>query len=313
MSGKDQLLTLRQADPAIVGAIKVRGFCPKVGANLAWPLTLKFGGSYYLEEQSMFEDQLAKLPLNPPRSPALLPGLRLSSAISKTWLSIPLFFAVMFTFMPLVILTADPKARLAFGRTETVEGHVVAVTTNECRGQGRQITYAFSPPRSPEYRATASFCPGSPYFDLGPGNTVPVEYLISDPSVSLIVGQSRDRPPYLMFFLFPLFGALMFAPTFVPQMRDLLHARRCFKRGVVATGTVLFVKRGASWAWPGGLGASGADVFVAYQLPSGTGGEAKARCNNDWLLGHLSPGASVNIAFLPERPSRAALLEAYIR
>lgn len=261
----------------------------------------------------MFEDQIAQFPPNPPRAAGLLPGLRLASAVSRSSLMIPLFFVVIFSLMPFSFFFSDPHARLSLGHTETITGRVVAIAPSGCRGEGHKITYAFAPPNGTEYRATSSACRGSPYFDVASGDHVPVTYLTSDPSINTIAGESDvNAPPFFIFLFFPLFGLLIFLP-FVPQIREVFRARRRFQKGVIAKGTVVFVKRKTSFSFPGWPGANAAEVFITYTAASGTAVEAKAFCNNDWLLNHLPPGTMVNIAYMANRPDAITLLDAYIR
>lgn len=263
----------------------------------------------------MFEDQLDRIPAEPPRSSALLPGLRLGSAISRRSLIIPLAFVALLALMPLFLMFEDPKARLTLGRSETTSGKVVHVAEGDaCRGRGREITYTFVPLRGPEYHASRSVRSGSPYFNVRPGDSIPVKFLVSDPSVSTIAGEADTDPGlYFAFFFFPLFAVLIFGPLFLPRLGQVFRDRRLFRRGRVAHGTVLFVKQSVASTWPGWPGWCVSEVFVGFQLPSGAAAEARATCQNDWLLQHLQAGAPVHIAYLPDRPSRAVLLEAYVR
>ena len=80
----------------------------------------------------MFEDQINTLPANPPRSPALLPGLRITSVMSRAGLVLPVAFVATFALMPVFIMSADPEARLALGSTDTIDGRVVTATASGC-------------------------------------------------------------------------------------------------------------------------------------------------------------------------------------
>ena len=262
----------------------------------------------------MFEEDIARLPVEPPRVATLLPGLRISSTISRTTLILPIVVVALFTLLPLSITFSDPQARLAVGHTEVVDGRIVTLRPNGCRGQGHQITYTFSPPTRVEYRATASLCPGSPYYELNAGDHVPVKYLASDPAINTIADTSAaDQPPFLLFFFFPIFALLILLPTFLSQIRPLLRARHLFQKGRIVLGSVVFVKRRTNSSWPGWPAPTTAEVFVTYRPPAGNIQEAKAWCNNDWLLGQLKPGSMVHIAVLSDRPDEAALLDAFVR
>jgi hypothetical protein len=54
----------------------------------------------------MFEEQFAKLPIDPPRRTETLPGLRLAGAIPKIALVLPLVFAGYFVIIPLSIMNS---------------------------------------------------------------------------------------------------------------------------------------------------------------------------------------------------------------
>ncbi len=263
----------------------------------------------------MFENQLNSIPSEPPRSAKLLPGLSLRSAISRGSLLFPLAFVVFFSMMPLIFAFEDPNARLALGHVETVEAKVLDVARDAtCKGSCADVTYAFSPLGGPEYRATRSVCPRSAYFTIRPGETVPVKYLVSDPSFSAIAGETSTNPGfYAGFLMFPAFALVFFVPLLLPQFRRVVRDRSLFRNGRITRGTVVFVKPSAGWTWPGWPGSSASEVFIQYQLPSGATAEASAQCQSDWLLRHIAPGTTVHIAYLPSRPSRAILLDAYVR
>jgi len=217
--------------------------------------------------------------------------------------------------MPLIFAFEDPNVRLALGHTETIEAKVLHVAKEgSCKGSCADVTYGFSPLGGPEYRATRSVCPRSAYFTVRPGEPIPVKYLVSDPSVNAVAGETGTNPGfYAGFLLFPVFAIVFFVPLFLPQLRRVLRDRSLFRKGRIARGTVLFVKQSAGWTWPGWPGSSASEVFIQYQLPSGAPAEAIASCQSDWLLRQLAPGISVHIAYLPSQPSRAVLLDAYIR
>ena len=105
----------------------------------------------------------------------------------------------------------------------------------------------------------------------------------------------------------------MFLPTLLSQIGPLLRARHLFQNGRITLASVVFVKRRSNSAWPGWPAATTAEVYITYRLAAGNIQEAKAWCNNDWLLNQLHPGGTVHIAVLSDRPNEAALLEAFVR
>ncbi|HTY98262.1 MAG TPA: DUF3592 domain-containing protein [Rhodocyclaceae bacterium] len=262
----------------------------------------------------MFEEQIARIPSHPPRQVSDLPGLKWTSVASRAGLVLPVALVLLFGLMPLLMFSSEPHGRLALGHAEVVEGRVVSVSANGCRGDGRQITYAFTPPNGLEYRGTASLCSGSAYSNLEPGQAVPIKYLVADPSNNAIAGTGeQDGPPLLFFAFFPLMALLFLGPMFLPQAREVFKARRIFRKGEIVQGKVIFVKRRTSATWPGWPGSSAVEVFIGYRLPSGAAAEAKAWCNNDWLLHHLAPGAGVSIAVMAGKPGEAVLIEGFVR
>ena len=58
-------------------------------------------------------DDLARIPVEPPRRPDLLPGLQLSRSVSKPGLALPLALFAFMALMPLLILSQDRDAQLA--------------------------------------------------------------------------------------------------------------------------------------------------------------------------------------------------------
>lgn len=262
----------------------------------------------------MLEEQIAGIPRRPPRQVSDLPGLKWTSISSRTGLAFPIALVIFFCLFPLIVLYSEPSARLAYGHTEVADGRVVSVAASGCHGDGQSVTYAFTSRNTVEYRGTASVCSGSPYSDLAPGQAIPIKYLVADPSNNAIAGvMEGNQPPLAFFFLFPFMALLFIGPLFLPQVRELARARRIFRKGEIVQGKVVFVKRRSASSWPGWPGTSSTDIFVSYRLPSGATAEAKAWCNNDWLLNNLPPGAEVNIAVMAEKPKEAVLIEAFVR
>lgn len=263
----------------------------------------------------MFEDELGDIPAHPPRT-GVPPGMRLRAAVSRSTLVVPIAFIVLFTVLPLSIISTDPKAKLSIGPSRTVEGRAQSVTdVSGCRGSAaRRIVYAFSPESGSEFRGAGVACQESPYYSAQVGDKIPIRYLARDPAVNTIAGADSDNEPPILFFLFfPLFFLLIFSPLYYPQLREVLRARRLYKNGTLVEGKVVFVKKRSTGTWPGWPGSSTADVYVAYQPSSGGRAEIVVWCTNDWLVNHLPPGAPVHVLLPPNKSARGALLEAFIR
>ena len=264
----------------------------------------------------MFEDQFAQVPSNPPRRPEILPGLRFASAVSRSALLLPLVFVGFFTLIPFSIAVSDPAMRLALGPTRTTQGRVLSTANiSACRGSNaRRVTFAFSPEPGREVRGAATLCEESPYYSIGVGDSIEVKFASGNPSVNALQGGARnDAPPVALFLLMPAFILAIFAPMFVPQIRELLRARRYFRTGQLATGTVIFVKKRITATWPGWPGSTAAEVFVEFRPTAGEKREVVAWCPNEWLVYNLTPGAKVHVAYSDSKPDRAALLEAFLR
>jgi hypothetical protein len=261
----------------------------------------------------MFEQQLTQFPQNPPRALHALPGLRVAAMVPKTALFLPLIFVRFFFSMPFSILHSNPGMRLSWGPSRNVSGVVVSVDAASCRGvAARRIIYSFAP-TGHEFRGSAVQCAGALYYSVGAGDTVQIRYLASDPSVNALQGMPDNARPVALFLVMPLFFLLLLAQLFVPQLRELLLARRVLKHGRLATGSVVYVRKRSATSWPGWPGAGAYAVYVEFASPAGGRREAVAWCANEWLVNQLAPGAAVHVAYSDQKPARVALLEAFLR
>jgi hypothetical protein len=259
--------------------------------------------------------ELASIPANPPRT-GFLPGMRFSSAIPRSTLILLLAFVLLFAVFPLSIMSTDPKAKLGIGPSGTAEGRVLSVTdVSACRGSAaRRIVYAFSAESSSEFRGVGVVCEESAYYSTRVGEKIEIRFLKRDPAVNAIAGtEAVNEPPLFLFMIFPLFFLLILSPLYLPQLREVVRARRLYKKGALVEGKVVFVKRRSAITWPGWPGSTTADVYVAHQTPSGGRVETVVGCSNDWLLNQLSPGATVHILLAQDKSARGALVEAFIR
>jgi hypothetical protein len=262
----------------------------------------------------LFDDELSAISASPPRT-GVLPGMRLRNAMPRSTIVLLIVFIAFFVFLPLSILSSDPKAKLSFGPTQTQQGGVLSSTeTRGCRDKAAHtVVYAFSSASGGEFRGAAVVCEGSPYYDVRQGDRIEVRYLSRDPAVNAIAGTNfDDEPPVLLFLLFPFFFLLILSPLYLPQLREVLRARRLYKTGELAMGEVVFVKRRSLVSWPGWPGSTTADVFVAHDMPGGGRAESVVVSSNDWLLNQLAPGTRVRV-LRGGKSDRGVLLEAYVR
>jgi hypothetical protein len=263
----------------------------------------------------MFEEEFAKVPIEPPRRIESLPGLRLSGVVPKWALIIPLFFVSFFMFIPLSIMSADPAMRLAMGPAESAQAHVLSNTgASMCRGAAsHRLVYSFSS-AGREYRGAATLCEESPNYSALQGDAIEVRFLKSDPSVNTLRIDARNQaPPFVFFFFMPVFFLAIFGSMFWPAVREVLRARRLFKYGKLAIAKVVFVKKRATPLWPGLSSFGAAEVYLELQSASQGKREVVAMCRNDWLVNQLTPGATVHVAYSDDKPVNVALLEAYLR
>jgi hypothetical protein len=264
----------------------------------------------------MFEEEFAKLAVEPPRGLESLPGLRLRGSIPKIAILLPLLFVGAFTMMPLSLMHTDPAMRLAIGPTESAQGRVISNTNaSACQGEAsHHVTYSFSTPSGREYRGGITLCEQSPDYSVNPGQAIEVRYLKSEPTLNAPASERQQEPPPLAFFLFvPFFFLAIFGAMFWPSIRELLRARRLFRSGRLAKGKVVFVKKRAMGFWPGMPFNSASEVYIAFGAPGGPKREGVASCQNDWLVNQLAPGTDVHVAYSNDQTAKVALLEAYLR
>jgi hypothetical protein len=262
----------------------------------------------------MFDEELAAVATHPPRI-GVLPGMHFRYAVPASTRIMLIAFVIFFGAFPLSIMSTDPKAKLEFGPSRTSEGHVVSTTDSSgCRdSRGRRIVYSFLADGGQEFRGTSMPCEDSPYHSAQVGDKIEIRYLVRDPAVNDVAGSESNQPPIFVFAFFPMFFLLFLSPLYLPQIREVMRARRLYKKGTLADGRVIFVKKRGGATWPGWPGSGSADVYVAYQIPGGGRAESVAWCSNDWLVNQLSPGTPVRILLSGKKSQRGVLLEAFVR
>lgn len=151
------------------------------------------------------------------------------------------------------------------------------------------------------------------YARTKPLETIPVQFIKAHPWENALIENTPGESFAFMLFVPIFFLTGFLGPVLVARLLRIFRDRRLFRRGKLARGTVIFIKPGAIFVWWGWSGATTAEVFVRFPDDSGSKLEARALCQNDWLIRQLAPGTPVHIVYLPKRPSRAVLLEAYVR
>ena len=263
----------------------------------------------------MFEEQFANLPADPPRSFETLPGLKLQRAFQGTALLFPMVFIIFFVSVPLTIMRADPSMRFAISPSRSLQGRVISSNTvPACRSdKAHRVIYEFSPKDGTNYRGAATACEQSIYYTVKEGDAVEVQYLLHDPVVSRLRGNSPPNSTPLYLFIFtPIFILAMFGSLIFPPLREIRRVRKLFRHGQLATGAVLFVKRRSNTFSRGWSGNTSSDVFISFTSSAGQKREGVAWCPNEWLIDQLVPGGEVHVAY-DERLRTVALLEAFVR
>jgi hypothetical protein len=262
----------------------------------------------------VFEEQLAAVPAHPPRS-GVLPGMRLRAAVPRSAAIILLGFVFLFGSFPFLMVSSDPRQRLQLSGL-TTEGHVVSLVdaaSSGCRGSARRLVYEFKAQSGGAFRGAVVQCEDSPYYSAKAGDSIEILYLRDNPGLNSIASVDPSEPPLLLFTVFPVFFLLLFSPLFLPQLREVLRARRLYKTGLLVRGQVVFVKKRSFGVWPGWPVSGSFDVYVSQESPGGGRVEIVAWCTNDWLVNRLAPGATVHVLCPPNPSARGALLEAFIR
>jgi hypothetical protein len=261
------------------------------------------------------EELFSRLPARPPRPFDLLPGLRLSRGAALRNMGLPLALVALFALMPVMIVFTDPSAMFAIRDKATTTGRVEQVKSSRgCDGGSTEIFYSFSTREGVPFRGQETVCAGSPYAGVREGDAVPIVYVKDDPELHGIAGGRRTSAGFpFPVLLFPLFALLIFVPLFWPRCAQLLRDRKLYRSGpTLARGRVVFVTREQGMSWPGWPTSSRSTVYVQVQSPALGAREVQAVCTNEWLIGHLPPGAEVTVVCHANKP-RAVLLENYLR
>ena len=263
----------------------------------------------------MIGPALDHLPKDPPRDPDVLPGLRWRHGVPRGAAFVLVPILGFLALMAFLIVSEDRSARLTFGETTTIGATVTGVEEGVgCGVDGAIVSFEFADADGFSHQGTEAVCRNSPYRGVGPGAAVPVEYLPSDPSVHGIVGEAgAGAGVFIILGFLLLIAAFFILPVIGPQVRRLLGDRRRFKHGALTRARVVYVRGAPAPVWSGWPTDGAAEVYVQFESESGERLEARARSRNSWLVSQLETGSVVHIAYDPRKPSRATLLEEYVR
>ena len=261
----------------------------------------------------MFDDELAGISATTiPRQPALLPGLKWRAAFQfTTWLTPLVVIGLFSTLFFVGAMLSSWPLRHWLGTAAYIDATVSDVS-DDGRLRQVEVIYRFRTSDGRDFSGRATFDRGfSRFARIKPLQTVPVEFLVKDP------WENRLREPFpdgFMALVFPVFFLIaLVGPVVASRLLRISGDRKIFRRGQFIQGEVIFVKPGAVFVWWGWSGANTAEVFVRFAGEDRAPVEARALCQNDWLIRHLAPGTPVHISYLPRRPTRAMLLDGYVR
>ena len=267
------------------------------------------------DHHSTVSDMLRGIPPTPPRPLSLLPGLSYRSVIGKSFIFPILFFALCFLMILLMIFSVDKEARLPFIDMEQAAAQVIHVSeSSKCNSNSKELHYSFHTSEGRTYYGETTVCEGSVYFNIEKGDMIPIVYDPDQPSFNGIEGIiGRNQPPIAIFFMFPFLFLLIFLPLFWPDIKQHNNARKIFKKGIIAKGKVVFIKRkgGTSffYFWP----FTKFQIFYRYRSQDGSLVESSVISDNDWIVNKLDFGSTVQIAFLETKPKKSIILDCYVR
>jgi hypothetical protein len=190
------------------------------------------------------------------------------------------------------------------------------VHTTKVLTEGQMCTrlyYEFTLENGLKYTGDTAILIDSPVCELQKGDNVTVVYLPRDPTVNQVESSiNSNRPPAEIFFVFPLFFLVFFAPTLVPCAKRILAHRKLYKTGTWTEGELIYIKDGKKSFFPGD-NSSPPKLYVEFKTTDGTVIEAIHSFENKWLANNLKPGQKLNVIYQPSKPKKAFTVECYIR
>jgi hypothetical protein len=266
------------------------------------------------EDLTLFE--FKDIPERPPRSVALLPGLKYTSILDKSTLFPIIFIILLVAILPIMmVLTLERDFRSPFVEMARAEGSVRGVIDNsKCDRQSVAIQYQFITNDHRTYYGKYVTCRDTLYASLKSGDSVPIVYDPKDPSYNGIEGElGKNDPPILIFFIFPLFFLLIFAPMLAPNIKQIKNARTIFKKGIITRGKIVFIGQKKPASSFNFKGFTNMEVFYSFNTLDGKTIEAKVSTDNRWLANKLELGSIITVSYMERRPKKSIILDFYYR
>lgn len=256
------------------------------------------------------------MPERPPRSISLLAGLKYSAIFDKSMIFPIIFIALIIGIFPVVMLLSIEKSfRLPFVHMEKADGSVTEIVDNsKCDRRSISIHYQFLTNQNYTYYGKYVSCQGNLYSSLKVGGSLPIVYDPKDPSFNGIDGElGKNDPPLFMFIFFPLIFLLIFTPLVIPNIKQIKDARSIFKKGVIAKGEIIFIRRKRPTNMFNLKLLTNMEVFFRFSTVNGETLESKVTTDNDWLSNKLEIGSSVTVAYMEKKPKKNIVLDFYYR
>ena len=262
----------------------------------------------------MFEHIFSAIPADAPRPLTLVPGLAYANAygFGRSYYLV----ATLLVFVPamLAVLAFTGPSEFQLRRTDVAAAKVISVEVAPQYDQPtRHFLYEFVAANNVRYRGTENICDTSPYYSVGVGGQLPIEYIVAVPPRNRLRDAYTDPPgPLILIVVMIAFPLLIVVPPLTLTLLALHRARRDFRTGALATASVMFVRPKSTL---GGMRNSDVqhEVVVSFQDVDGASREARAICTNAWLASALRPSDTVHIAYTGTNPKRVTLLDAFVR
>lgn len=256
------------------------------------------------------------IPEKPPRSIALLPGLKYASLFDKWTLLLLIVIILMVAIFPIMMfLSMEKSMRLPFIEMEKADGIVNEIMDDsKCDRKSVAIHYYFMTKENRTYYGKYVTCQGSKYSTLKVGDSIPIVYDPKDSSFNGIEGElGKNDPPFIIFLFFPLFFLFIFAPMLMPNLKQVRNARSIFKNGIIIKGEIIFIGRKKLMSPFNFKGLTSMEVFYRFNTLDGKIIEAKTPTNNEWLTNKFEIGSTITVSYIEKKPKKSIILEFYYR
>ncbi len=260
----------------------------------------------------MFDREISQLSRQPNRNVCELKGLAIKNVFSLSLL-LPVVAMIIFFAMFFLVEKSDDR-HLLFEKGDHVRAVVYASKAIESESNAcARIYYEFKAKNGFKYSGDSRVDVNSNACHLKNGDSITVVYLPDHPTINEVESKvSGFSGLGRMFFLFPLFFLIIFAPMLMPDLRKLLFHRRLYRTGIWSEGKIVYIKNGNQSFLDGYVNAS-AKLYFEFNLPDGRLVESVTEVRNEWLVNNLEYDQKINIIYNASRPRKAMVIECYIR